>query len=281
MPEPPGPTRDSNLTPGRRVRSDSSRSSRPMSGRTTVGRFVGAARAGSALRRWTGVGARTGTATSACAPSASSWRSTRSCSDRKVTDGSRPKSSSRMCAGPGVHLERIGLSTATVESNHQQTRQGLEGGVVADDGIEVVHHLVVTPQGERGLCAFGERGDAQRGEPCSLADGPLLGVEVAEGLSPPQLERGVVRRQMGLEDVDPDVVTGGRRGGGTCEADPVGEVDRVHRLRVDVRAVAHAFTRDQLPACGSPSGCGAAWRPGSAGHSSDRLAGSTPPTAGR
>ena len=41
-------------------------------------------------------GARTGTAISACAPSDSSWRSTRSCSDRRVTDGSRPSSSSKV-----------------------------------------------------------------------------------------------------------------------------------------------------------------------------------------
>ena len=88
-------------------------------------------------------------------------------------------------AGPGVHLERIGLSTTAVESHHQQTSQGLQGRVAADDGFEVVHDLVVTPQRERGLRAFGERSDAQRVETRSLADGPLLGVEVAEGLSTP------------------------------------------------------------------------------------------------
>ena len=41
-------------------------------------------------------------------------------------------------------------------------------------------------------------------------------------------------------------MTGCRGGRGTCEADPVGEVDRVHGLRVDVCAVAHAFAGNQI-----------------------------------
>ena len=63
-------------------------------------------------------------------------------------------------AGLGVHLERVGLSPAAVEGHHQQTGQGLEGRVVADDGFEVMDDLVVAPQGEGGLRAFGERSDS-------------------------------------------------------------------------------------------------------------------------
>ena len=172
-------------------------SSRPMSGRTTVGSVPIASRV-SSWRRRRGPGRPIGGATeeSLGPPRDASWRSTRSCRDRSDTDGSRPSSSSSTVAGAGVHVEGVGLAAAAVQRDHQQPGQGLQGRVLGDDRLQVADDLDVPAERQGDLGALGQGGEPQLVEPGRFRDRPLLGGEVDERVTAPQGQRVVVGLQV-------------------------------------------------------------------------------------
>ena len=114
---------------------------------------------------------------------------------------------------------------------------------MGDDRFEVADDFRVPTERQRDLGAFGHRSQPELGEAGGFGGGPLFDREVAERVTTPQRERVVVGLHVGRVDA---AVVGCVRGGRARGADAVGEVERVHRRRVDGGAVPDSFAGDDV-----------------------------------
>ncbi len=236
--------RDTSRASSTSAASASSCVSRPIRGRTTVGRFV--ARVASVPRaRAKGVTSGAGGARSDAPPRAGSCLRTRSCRDLSDSDGSRPERLVQDLAGAGVDIEGVGLPATSVQRHHQQAGHGLQGGVGGDEGLELGDDLLLPAQREGGLGTFGHRGELELGEAGRLRDGPLLGGEVAQRLARPE-GQGVV---VGVDDgwIGCGAVLVGRPlVGGTGLAEAGLELVHVDLAWIELGPVAHTFAPDEV-----------------------------------
>ena len=162
------------------------------------------------------------------APRVASWRSTRSCSDRSDTDGSRPRDSSRT-SRVRVYTSRASAwrplrYSASINNPASDSRVGSWATTGSRSPID----LLVPTERQCDLGAFGHRSQPELGEAGGFGGGPPLEREVAERVATPQRERVVVGLHVGRVDA---AVVGCVRGGRAGGPDAVSEVERVHRRR--------------------------------------------------
>jgi hypothetical protein len=87
-----------------------------------------------------------------------------------------------------IGLERLGLASAAVEGDEPQALEALTQRVLAGQRLELDDHLRVPPQGEVGLDAVLERGEAHFLEPPDLVLREGLVGEVGQRRSAPERE---------------------------------------------------------------------------------------------
>ena len=244
-----------------------------MSGRTTVGRFVGAVRSSSPRLR---------TEATALAAVRAGHPATRpAAAPARATSGARPTApvresrQARCGCGCTPPERRPGVRCGTGPAS--QTREGLQGRVRGHQRFQVADDLQMPAERQSHLGTLDESGQAQLHQPGGLRGRPLLGHEVAERLASPQTQRVVVGPQVALLEL---TGCGSRGRVGSCRPNFVDEVEGIDLGRVDVGAIADAVT---VTSSSTPSlqALGAASRPGSAGRSSGLPAGWPRTTAGR
>ena len=92
-------------------------------------------------------------------------------------------------ARPPVGLEGLRLPSVSVERQHQLTAQTLTQRMPADKRLELRNELPVATEFEIGVDALLERHQAELVQPATLVLDEGGGLEIAERLAAPQVER--------------------------------------------------------------------------------------------
>jgi hypothetical protein len=101
-------------------------------------------------------------------------------------------------AGAGVRPERVGLPSGSVQGDHQAPGEALAQRMLLGRPLQLARRLGVAPEGEQGVEAALERGDAQLAPRDRRRAGPLLVGDVGEGRPAPLVDGRV---ELGEGDV--------------------------------------------------------------------------------